>query len=191
MVILSFLSYSYFYSRSGMREKAPMIFYNNYNVKIVCVLNCCMAISSRVIFSFCLTMMTLGLIPHPALHRTTGNRGLVTSNHGNQTPQVCVQSEEGYIAVEFHLNVIFWLPYEFRFSRKQSISRVNRLFIKCRNCALCQGKWHPIRQIFSRHLQRRNRPNYPSWKHSLARSKGKVFLPIGLEKLILRKEQLS
>lgn len=135
--------------------------------------------------------MTLSLTSRPALHRTTKNRGLVTSNHGNKTPQVFAQNEEGYIAAEFHLNVIFWLPYEFRFSRKQSISRVNRLFIKCRNCALCQWKWYSIRQIFSRHLQRRNRPNSPSWKYSLSRSKGKAFLTTGLEKLILRKEQLS
>lgn len=93
-------------------------------------------------------MMILSLISRPALHRTRGQR-TSNSNHGNQTPQVFAQNEEGYIAVEFHLNAIFWLPYEFRFSRKQSISRVNRSFIKCRNCALCQGKWCSIRQIFS------------------------------------------
>lgn len=103
----NFTQIAYTQPKHNFQGTVPMIFYDNYNVKIVCVLNCCMAISSRVIFGFCLTMMTLGLISRPALHRTTENRGLVTSNHGNQTPQVFVQSEDGYIAVEFHLNVIF------------------------------------------------------------------------------------
>ena len=82
-------------------------FYNNCKLKIVC---------SKLLHGHELKNYsqflphyndTLGLISHPALHRTTESRGLVTSNHGNQTPYVFAQNEEGYIAVEFHLNENF------------------------------------------------------------------------------------
>ena len=94
---------------------------------------------------------TLGLlISGPASHRTTESTGLVTSNHDHQTPYMFAQKGGGYIAVDFHLNEIFWLFYEFRFSGETKHFSSQEVIRQMQE--LCsQGKWwNSIRQIFSR-----------------------------------------
>lgn len=69
---------------------------------------------------------------------------------------------------------------------KQSISQVNRLCNKCRNCTLSRKMVGFCNTNIFKILQKRNRANYPCWKYYLARTNKRTLFATEQGKRILR-----